>query len=58
MFPCFDQPDLKATFATRVTVPADWQVVSVVAESGVENHGDTSTWTFPQSARISTYVYA
>ncbi|MDE0225964.1 MAG: aminopeptidase N [Gammaproteobacteria bacterium] len=58
LFPCFDQPDLKATFATRATVPADWQVVSVVAESGVENHGDTSTWTFPRSARISTYVYA
>ncbi len=58
LFPCFDQPDLKATFSTRVTVPADWQVISVVAESGVENHGDTRTWTFPPSARISTYVYA
>lgn len=58
LFPSFDQPDLKATFATRVTVPADWEVISVVAESNVESRGDTSTWTFPPSARISTYIYA
>ena len=28
LFPCFDQPDLKATFTFTVTAPADWQVVS------------------------------
>ena len=58
LFPSFDQPDLKATFATRATVPADWEVISVVSESKVEDSGDTRTWTFPPSARISTYVYA
>ena len=58
LFPSFDQPDLKATIETRVTVPADWQVVSVVAESDIANLGDSRTWTFPPSARISTYVYA
>ena len=58
LFPSFDQPDLKATFATRVTVPADWEVISVVAESNVESHGSTKIWTFPPSARISTYIYA
>ena len=58
LFPSFDQPDLKASFETRVTVPADWQVISVVAESDIANLGDSGTWTFPPSARISTYVYA
>ena len=58
LFPGFDQPDLKATFATRATVPADWEVISVVAESDIEELGDTRTWTFPPSAAISTYVYA
>jgi len=58
LFPCLDQPDIKATFATRVTVPADWQVVSVVAESEIADLGDRKTWTFPPSDRISTYVYA
>ncbi len=28
MFACFDQPDLKATFAFDVTAPDDWEVVS------------------------------
>ena len=58
LFPCFDQPDLKATFATRVTVPADWQVISVVAESDIADLGDRRAWTFPPSDRISTYIYA
>ena len=58
LFPSFDQPDLKATFATRVTAPADWQVISVVRESEVEHLGARKVWTFPPSARISTYIYA
>ena len=28
MYPCFDQPDLKATFTLDVTAPAHWQVIS------------------------------
>src|SRR5580698_10761188 len=28
MYPCFDQPDMKATFEFTVTAPADWLVVS------------------------------
>ena len=58
LFPSFDQPDLKATFAARVTVPSTWQVISVVAESDVTDLGDRNRWTFPPSARISTYIYA
>lgn len=27
-FPCFDQPDLKATFVLELNVPLDWNVVS------------------------------
>ena len=28
VFPCFDQPDLKATFTFEVEAPAGWEVVS------------------------------
>ncbi|WP_373331067.1 hypothetical protein [Salmonirosea aquatica] len=28
IFPCFDQPDLKATFQLELTVPAEWKAVS------------------------------
>src|SRR5262245_65558862 len=36
-FPCFDQPDLKATFSTTVTAPAGWVVVSNGVESAAED---------------------
>ena len=58
LFPSFDQPDLKARYATRVSVPAAWQVISIVGESGVTDQGGMKLWTFPQSAQISTYIYA
>jgi len=58
VFPSFDQPDLKARYSTRVTVPADWQVISIVRESGITEDGGLRTWTFPESAPISTYIYA
>lgn len=59
LFPSFDQPDLKARYATRVTAPAGWHVITNVRESGVEAQGDDErTWTFPRTLPISTYVYA
>lgn len=58
LFPCFDQPDLKATYATTVTVPADWEVISIVQESDVEVLEERKRWRFPESAQISTYIYA
>ncbi|MCY4128749.1 MAG: aminopeptidase N [Gammaproteobacteria bacterium] len=58
LFPCFDQPDLKATYATTVTVPSSWEVISIVQESEIEVLGERKRWVFPESARISTYIYA
>ena len=28
VFPCFDQPDLKATYKTCIVAPADWEVIT------------------------------
>ena len=28
IFPCFDQPDLKATHKTCIVAPEDWDVIS------------------------------
>ena len=58
LFPCFDQPDLKATYATEVTVPADWEVISIVQETLIEDLDERRRWVFPDSAPISTYIYA
>jgi aminopeptidase N len=58
LFPSFDQPNLKARFSSRVTVPRDWHVVSVVAPDSAVSVGDRKLWTFPASRPISTYVFA
>ncbi|KAB8190817.1 aminopeptidase N [Nonomuraea phyllanthi] len=68
MYACFDQPDLKATFQLTVLAPADWEVVSNAAASGVEElaeeggrHGAAHAarrWQFPPTAAISTYITA
>ena len=54
VFACFDQPDLKATFALAVDAPADWEVVS----NGAVAERDGGRWRFAPTARISTYITA
>ncbi|WP_298747376.1 aminopeptidase N [uncultured Serinicoccus sp.] len=66
MFPVFEQPDLKATFAFTVTAPAHWQVISneptpepTPADQGRDaDGGGTATWAFAPTARISSYITA
>jgi aminopeptidase N len=59
MFACFDQPDLKATFAIRVTAPAHWKVVSNGAvDAVVESESGATTTTFATTPRMSTYLVA
>ncbi|MEJ2579659.1 MAG: aminopeptidase N, partial [Kineosporiaceae bacterium] len=59
VFACFDQPDLKATFAFTVTAPRHWQVVSVSPTPAPAPAGEgTATWRFPATPRLSSYVTA
>src|SRR6267143_235595 len=60
MFPCFDQPDLKASFTFTVLAPSDWVVVS-------NNPGQSQTvagkenikrWTFGATPKMSSYLTA
>jgi aminopeptidase N len=58
-FPCFDQPDLKATFALTALVPSHWEVISNNApESVSEVSAATKRWTFRRTPVISTYLTA
>ncbi|MDP8937327.1 MAG: aminopeptidase N [Actinomycetota bacterium] len=54
VFACFDQPDIKATFALTVTAPEGWTVVS---NSPVAQH-EGSSWRFAPTPEISTYLAA
>ncbi len=40
LFPCFDQPDLKAAFEVAVTAPADWVVTGASREMDRQETGD------------------
>lgn len=57
LFPCFDQPDLKAFYTLRVTAPGSWQVVSAAPVKRVRPSGDATQWRFPRIGPISTYIF-
>jgi aminopeptidase N len=58
VFPCFDQPDLKARFEVSITAPASWTVVSNTRAEAVTRSGANSIWHFPSTEPISTYLFA
>lgn len=69
MFPVFEQPDLKASFAFTVTAPAHWAVVSnqptpeprpMGRTENEDNLGgvETAVWEFSPTPRISSYITA
>jgi aminopeptidase N len=59
VFACFDQPDLKATFAFTVAAPAGWEVVSNSPAAPPEPAGESAAiWRFAPTPRLSTYVTA
>ncbi len=58
MYACFDQPDLKATFALTVEAPAGWTCVSGGAVEQSPADGEAGTWRFATMPRVSTYITA
>jgi aminopeptidase N len=60
VYPCFDQPDLKAPFELEVRAPQRWQVIanSPARESSPADGGGTTRWRFPPTRPLSTYLTA
>ncbi len=58
VFPCFDQPDLKARYMLELTVPADWEAVSNGAETSREDVGGKTRIRYAETEPISTYLFA
>ncbi|HEY0779200.1 MAG TPA: M1 family aminopeptidase, partial [Gemmatirosa sp.] len=63
LFPCFDQPDLKARVSLTLAVPAGWTALANGAATdsagGAGNAGTgTRTFRFAATAPISTYLVA
>ena len=58
MFPCFDQPALKATFSLTVTTPGHWAAVSNNPVESKVAKGELVEWKFSTTPRIATYLDA
>ena len=57
VFPCLDQPNLKATYALTVDAPKEWKViVNDIVKSKVEIRDGIRT-TFNESQSFSTYLF-
>ena len=59
LFPCFDQPDLKARYTLSLSVPEDWTAVSntYVIEETPEAMG-RKTIRFTETEPLSTYLFS
>jgi aminopeptidase N len=60
VIPCFDQPDVKSTFAVTVTAPAHWTVLANgPLEQRTPGEGDAAphTWTFGTTPPFSSYLF-
>jgi aminopeptidase N len=58
LFPCFDQPDIKATYEVTLVAPPEWTVIANSRESAAEDRGDGRTrHRFEKTKPFSTYLF-
>lgn len=58
LFPCFDQPDIKATYKLSLTVPKDWSVLAGADVKEKLEKGNFTLYTFGESDKMSTYLFS
>ena len=59
VFACFDQPDIKATFAFSVTAPDHWKVTSnSITPTTTSVRDGVAKWEFSATKKMSTYITA
>ncbi|MCA8964937.1 MAG: hypothetical protein KDC48_08615, partial [Planctomycetes bacterium] len=60
LYPCFDQPDLRAEFRVELVLPNDWVAVSnaVLAEDMPEPTAEGTVWRFVATRPLPTYLMA
>ena len=58
LFPCFDQPDLKARLTWRLRAPAAWSVLANARPTSRQPDGEAVRWTFAETEPIPTYLAA
>jgi len=58
LFPCFDQPDIKANYTLTITAPKEWKVLCGAFEKEQLVKGDFIEHRFEESDKMSTYLFS
>ena len=58
LFPCFDQPDLKAVFKLTLNVTKSWVAVSNTEVHHKEDSGNSILYSFSPTKPLSTYLFS
>ena len=58
VFPCFEQPNLKAEFTLQLEVPAEWEAVSNTSIASEESLNGRKLITFRPTEPLSTYLFS
>lgn len=58
IYPCLDQPDLKARFYVSIVAPHNWQILSNQPAAKREVEGEVARVTFEPTPPLSTYLTA
>lgn len=58
VFPCFEQPNLKAEFTLQLEVPAEWEAVSNTAIASEETIDGRKLISFHPTEPLSTYLFS
>ena len=58
VFPCFEQPNLKAEFTLQLEVPAEWEAVSNSSITSEENIDGRKHIAFLPTEPLSTYLFS
>lgn len=58
LFPCFDQPNIKAKYKLTITAPKNWKVLCGAPVVKKETYGETTTYNFGETDKMSTYLFS
>lgn len=58
VFPCFDQPNLKAVFSLQLKLPVSWQAVSNTNVIKEKKKGEQKQLSFESTKPLSTYLFS
>jgi aminopeptidase N len=58
VFPCFDQPDLKATFRLLLNVPGGWKALANARVELVTDQGAFINYSFKETDKLPTYLFS